>query len=537
MGSGAMDDGVSGDEDDFDDGRWGSSNIDLVAEPVRYPRSPLVALLALAVVPALALLVLHRWADGEADAYEESRGSTGLFDAELEARIASAESPTTDPDTDDPASIDTATPTLATSMFDYRRTPGMVASVASAGQLAGAVDPVFGFVGPTSCAAVAVDGTTVAAVNADVPVIPASNQKLFVALAALEILGPEFRFTTSVAVPPGVDGEIDGDIYLIGGGDPLLTSDDYPIEDDGQPVVNATSFDVLADALVDAGVTRIRGTVIGDGTRYDDEWFIEEWADDVPFIEAGPYDSLLANDARVRYRSGVQEDPNEAAAREFVRLLNERGIRVDNGWGSGIASTLVPVTATVDSEPLSAIVGEMLLTSDDNTAEMLLKEMGFATAGQGTRAAGLEAMTETIAAMGVDLDGVVFRDGSGLSDQNRATCGALLSAVQLGRDTSLDAGLPVAAESGTLVDEFAETDMAGRLRGKTGTLTGVKALAGLVDPRTADSATAGTIEFVIVLNTEGANGADLYQPLWLALGDRFATYPAGPSSEALGPRE
>ncbi|MEP4650845.1 MAG: D-alanyl-D-alanine carboxypeptidase, partial [Ilumatobacter sp.] len=411
-----------------------------------------------------------------------------------------------------------------------------VGTVASAGQLEADLAPLFGFIGPSSCAAVAVDGVTVAVANPDVPVIPASNQKLFVATAALQILGPDFRFATSVAVPPGQEGVVDGDIYLIGGGDPLLTSDDYPITDDGQPAVNTTSFDVLADALVDAGITRIRGTVIGDGSRYDDEWVIDEWADDVPFIEAGPYDALLANDARVLGRSGRQDDPNEGAAREFARLLNDRGIRVDNGWGSGIASTLVPVVATVESEPLSAIVGEMLLTSDDNTAEMLLKEIGFAASGQGTRAAGLEAMTRTIGELGVDLTGVTFRDGSGLSNQNRATCSALLDIVHLGRGTPVEAGLPVAAETGTLRDEFTATVMAGRLRGKTGTLTGVKALAGVVDPLPGSEDTTGTIEFAVVLNVEGAGDENVYRTIWSAFGERVATYPAGPGTDVLGPR-
>ncbi len=526
---------VSDDFDEFDDGQWGTSNIDLVAEPVRYPRSPLFALLALALLPACALLVLHRWADGEADTYEDSRGTKGLLDADLDGRLAGVDEEVADSG-DDVDVLDALDPVLATSVFDFRRAPQEVGAVASAGRLEAELAPLFGFIGPSSCAAVAVDGVTVAVANPDAPVIPASSQKLFVATAALEILGPDFRFTTSVAVPPSEDGVVDGDVYLIGGGDPLLTSDDYPIADDGQPAVNTTSFDVLADGLVDAGITRIRGTVIGDGTRYDDEWVIDEWAEDVPFIEAGPYDALLANDARVLGRSGRQDDPNEGAAREFARLLDERGIRVDNGWGSGIASTLVPVVATVESEPLSAIVGEMLLTSDDNTAEMLLKEIGFAVSGQGTRAAGLDAMTQTIGALGVDLTGVTFRDGSGLSNQNRATCSALLDVVRLGRGTPVEAGLPVAAESGTLTDEFTETVMAGRLRAKTGTLTGVKALAGLVDPRPGTEATTGTIEFAIVLNTEGAGDENVYRTIWSALGERFATYPTGPDVELLGPR-
>ncbi|MFK7916826.1 MAG: D-alanyl-D-alanine carboxypeptidase/D-alanyl-D-alanine-endopeptidase [Ilumatobacter sp.] len=520
--------------DDFDDGMWGSSNIDLVAEPVRYPRSPLMALLALAILPAMGLLVLHRWADGEADAYEASSDSAGLLVRTLDGRVASDDDPApAEPaSTGDDVFADEVGSVLTTSIFDYRRTPEAVSAVASAGQLSDAVDPVFGFVGDTSCAAVAVGGVTVSSANIDTPVIPASNQKLLVALAALEILGPEFRFTTSVAAPPAVEGVVDGDIFLIGGGDPLLTSDDYPTSDDAQPVVNATSFDALADDVVNAGITRIRGTVIGDGTRYDDEWVIEEWADDVPFVEAGPYDALLANDARVLGRSGRQDDPNAGAAREFVRLLNERGVRVDNGWGSGVASTLVPVIASVDSAPLSDVVVEMLLTSDNNTAEMLVKEMGLATSGQGTRAAGLDSMFQALVDLGLPMDGVRLRDGSGLSVENRATCAAVLNAVQLGRGTAIDAGLPVAATSGTLTGEFVDSEMAERLRAKTGTLTGVKALAGVVDP---DDDDADTIEFVLVLNTEDAASEDVYVPLWTVLGERFATYPAGPSTDVLGP--
>ncbi len=520
-------------DDDFDDGRWGTSNLDVVAEPIRYPRSPLAALVALALIPSIALVALYRWADGEDDAYEAAEGSRGLLQPALDATLLDAQATaTTTTVADGP---DAANPALATSMFDYRRAPEMVAAVASVGQLADTVRPVFGFFGPTTCASVAVDGIPVAAANPEVPLIPASNQKLFVALTALDVLGPDFTFETSVAVPPAQDGVVEGDIYLIGGGDPLLTSDDYPIEEDAQPVVDATSFSLLADRLVEAGVTRIRGTVIGDGTRYDDEWVIEDWAEDVPFIEAGPYDALMANDARVLGRSGREDDPNEGAAREFVRLLGDRGIRVDNGWGSGNASTLVPVVATVESAPLSEIVGEMLLTSDNNTAEMLLKEIGLADSGEGSRAAGLNAMARTMSEQGVDMAGVTFRDGSGLSNLNRATCASLLDVIQRLRETSVLADLPVAAETGTLTDEFVDSDMAGRLRAKTGTLTDVKSLAGIVEPRSSEPQ-AGTIEFVIVVNTEDADDEASYRTLWSVMGERFATYPLGPASETLGPR-
>ena len=119
-----------------------------------------------------------------------------------------------------------------------------------------------------------VDGVAAARSNADASVIPASTQKLLVAAVALE---SSARTTVHDhrRRPAPVDGVVDGDVYLIGGGDPLLTSDDYPIEDDRYPAFNTTSLDRLADAFVASGITRITGTVIGDGDPYDDEFFVD----------------------------------------------------------------------------------------------------------------------------------------------------------------------------------------------------------------------------------------------------------------------
>ena len=152
---------------------------------------------------------------------------------------------------------------LATSLLTYRRTPGEVAAIADANELAEQVDPVYGYLDERSCSSVSVNGRHVTGINETVPVIPASNQKLLVAAVALEMLGSDFRFTTRLVGPTPVDGVIDGDVYLVGGGDPLLTSSDYPIANDSQPAINVTTFDQLADALVNAGVTRIKGSVLG----------------------------------------------------------------------------------------------------------------------------------------------------------------------------------------------------------------------------------------------------------------------------------
>ena len=110
-------------------------------------------------------------------------------------------------------------------------------------------------------------------------VLPASTEKLVVAAVALEVLGETFTFTTRVVGPAPVGGVVTGDVYVVGGGDPLLSGDWYATSNlERYPVFNATSFDALADGLGRRlGVTRIDGQVLGDGTRYDDEFFAPGW--------------------------------------------------------------------------------------------------------------------------------------------------------------------------------------------------------------------------------------------------------------------
>jgi D-alanyl-D-alanine carboxypeptidase/D-alanyl-D-alanine-endopeptidase (penicillin-binding protein 4) len=422
----------------------------------------------------------------------------------------------------------------------YRRAPEQLGALADDVRLSDAMDQLAAFVGETSCLAVSVDGRSVTAHNAATAVIPASTHKLLVASVALDVLGPEHRFTTSVVGPGPVDGVIDGDLVLVGGGDPLLVSADYPTADDPLPEFNTTSLDVLADQVVAAGVTVVNGAVLGDGSRYDDAFVNPAWGPDVAFVDAGPYDALVVNDARTLGGSGRQGDPNDAAASEFARLLSARGVAVGNGSGIGVADPGLPVLASIQSEPLAAILEEMLTTSDNDTAEMLLKELGVADSGEGTVAAGLNVVDRTLRGWGVPMDGVRLVDASGLSSDNRLTCAALLRVLQRSRDTAVADGLAIAGRTGTLSDAFIGTAMEGRLVAKTGTLgnppddldpPAVKGLAGYF---ATDS--GSTIEYVLILNAPTIDETEFYEPYWLALGERLAAYPAGPDRAAVGPR-
>ncbi len=259
-----------------------------------------------AIVPALMLATIWSWASGKQN--EDTTAPT--IDASVE--------PT------EPA------PALTTAAIALRRIPTIISRELNTDAFAGEVSPFLSSLNDRSCGAVSVDGVLIGERNANLAVIPASTQKVPVAGAALELLGADFRYTTTVvAASSPVDGVIDGDLYLIGGGDPLLSSDWYPTSNmELNPVTSPTSFDALADRVVAAGVTTVRGAVVGDGSRYDDEYFAPGWGDGVAGLEGGPYDALMANDSRVLGDPLRGNDPNEAAAREFTLLLEARGVDV-----------------------------------------------------------------------------------------------------------------------------------------------------------------------------------------------------------------
>ena len=483
--------------------------------PVRYRLAPLFGLVVLGLIPVAALTALLVWSDDIADEYEASE-SVGAETFEPIGEPAAA---------------------LTTSISDYRRAPVDLARIGADNELATSLEQLAAFIDGRSCLAVSVDGRQVSTWNGDVPVIPASTNKLLVGGAAIELLGADYRFSTAVAAPAPVDGVVEGDLYLIGGGDPLLVAGG--LELDEVPAA-PTSLDLLADSVVAAGITSIRGAVVGDASRYDAEFVNPTWQDGDAYVEAGPIGGLLVNDGRVVGRSARQRDPGEAAAREFARLLADRGVAVSNGWRAGLLEPGIPEIASVESAPLTAVVSDMLTRSDNDTAEMLLKELGYLVAQPGTTSAGIDVLERTVRSWGTPMDEVVFADGSGLSADNQLTCDALVAVLDHLEETPAADGLPVAGRSGTLIDEFLGSPVEGRLVGKTGTLSNppvdadppeVKALAGYLDAPNGE-----TLQFAIVLNGAGYVTTEGYVPFWSALADRLAVHPTGPDPALLGPR-
>ena len=406
------------------------------------------------------------------------------------------------------------------------------------GRLDSALDGFAGQLDGRSCVRVAV-GDVIAESGRDGIVIPASSLKVLTAAVAVEVLGADHRFTTIVQAPPPVDGVINGNITLVGGGDPLLSGDWYPSSAlDRYPVFNHTSLDALAAQVAASGVQRVTGVVVGDGSRWPEERYNPAWAEGVAGIEAGPIGALLVNDARVEGGAFRYDDPVAAAVIEFERALQRAGIVIDGG--AVTAAVPAATIADINSVPLRDVIAEMLHTSDNNTAEMLLREVGLAAAGAGTTAAGTTVVLDVLARMGLDTSGIELFDGSGLAPANRITCDALLTVLVAAPDAVLDA-LAVAGRSGSLIGVYADTEWDGRLRAKTGTLgnppydrdpPAVKALVGeLLMDETTES-----MRFALILNEYQINDQSRYRPLWGELLGIMDMGPDGYTVADLGPR-
>ena len=195
----------------------------------------------------------------------------------------------------------------------------------------------------------------------------------------------------------------------------------------------------------------------------------------------------------------------------------------------GTVSDSVPTITELTSAPLIDIVREMLVNSDNNTAELLVKEMGYVVKKSGTSVDGLGVIADELQKANVPVTGVSMLDGSGLTPQNTTTCSALMS-VLTAQSATFPALLAVAGETGTLGAVFKDQSIKGRLVAKTGTLRNVKSIAGYVPLKGADP-----VIFSMILNKTGIDNQSQYRPLWYELGDALSRASSDPRPEDLAP--
>ncbi len=143
--------------------------------------------------------------------------------------------------------------------------------------------------------------------------------------------------------------------------------------------------------------------------------------------------------------------------------------------------------AKATGAPLAQVVEHVLAFSDNEAAEVLARHVGLAVSGTGSSAEGTDAVVSTLRGLGVRIAGAEVYDGSGLSRQNRIDPATLVDVLRLAASGNhpdlrpVVTGLPVAGFTGSLAFRFSDAPGPGRgrVRAKTGTLTGVSALAGV----------------------------------------------------------
>ncbi len=376
---------------------------------------------------------------------------------------------------------------------------------------------------------------------------PASNMKLLTTALALKTLGPDFRFQTLLLADSASvnDSVVQGNLYLKGGADPDLVSEDF------QDLINQLDF---------KGITKIEGNLIADDTFLDSLPRGKGWMwDDDPDDYAAHLSALSLNDNCVdvfarpgqnvldsvfvfwvpetRYVSldnqGVTGDSSQAqtlkisrrwmtcenvltvrdtlplsvpsyeihinienptlyAATVFSEMLQKNGIQWKGRILRGQAPAFPESLAVHNSHPLRAVVENTNKVSDNLSAELLLKTVGAIQGGQpGTAAKGIRALHTFLQQIGIDSTSYYVVDGSGVSRYDVITADLLVNLLTaMYKDFSVQseylASLPIAGVDGTIQNRMKDTPAAGKLRAKTGSLRGVSSLSGYVPTEDGD---------------------------------------------------
>lgn len=392
-------------------------------------------------------------------------------------------------------------------------------------------------------------GDTLFAVNADVPYVPASTQKLLTSVLALESLGPAYRYQTDVLHTGTLsDGRIDGDLILRGDGDPSLSTRFVGRTPD-------VVMDSIAARVARAGVREVTGRVIGDASAFESRSIPAGWNPRIlqdsyagrvsglslndnlvwltirPSVRGQPADVFLepatstiplrsslktvaGSRAKLRYTringvitvSGtigvdaaprsyvyVVEDPASFTTGAFLAALGRQGIKV----AGGLAMARTPS----DAQPLTMWKSaplETLLTVMNRESVNLIAEHVYRAAARGAdrRASGSALTADTALralvqrAAGVAGGAVQSTDGSGLSQLDKVSPRALVQllgwADRAAWSSLFHASLPLAGESGTMRRRMSGTSAQTNLHAKTGTMNDVLALAGYVTARNGE---------------------------------------------------
>jgi D-alanyl-D-alanine carboxypeptidase/D-alanyl-D-alanine-endopeptidase (penicillin-binding protein 4) len=302
---------------------------------------------------------------------------------------------------------------------------------------------------------------------------PASNEKLVVTYAALDLLGPGFRISTDVLGEGEQIGSTwKGKLILQGHGDPNLST---------------SKLKLLARRVRAAGIRSVTGGIVGDESFFDRRRTAPGWKRSFLINECAPLSALSLDRGRV-----TSSSPALVAARAFEAALESRGVKVRDRIRVGAASDEDEAIASVYSPALWKILHFMDRDSDNYTAEMLLKQIGAYVNDRGTTANGAAEVRSELEEAGIPLRGVRIVDGSGLSRRDRLTTAAIAQLlVVVWSDETMRKpfvrSLAIAGRLGTLRGRMRSAPARGNVYAKTGTTSRASALSGFVRDRYAFS--------------------------------------------------
>lgn len=377
--------------------------------------------------------------------------------------------------------------------------------------------------------------------NADKLFYPASNIKLFTSALALEKLGKDFMYHTKVVsdVGPDEEGNIDGNLYYVGSGDPTITMDD---------------LEKIAREFKNRGVKKIKGALCGDetyldtvrqgmGWMWDDapQWFCPELSaislndncvtftispaekigEPLRVVKISPFDKIIKienqsetspertintaeigrdpvkndNTFYLKGKMSIKSRPQKitctihnpilfvlSALRDF---LENKEITVDGEIRAEKAPENSFLIAEHFSPPLSEILKLFNKPSNNYVGEMLLKTVGAEVRGvPGSAEKGCAEDENFLASIGIPRKTYRLVDGSGVSRYDLVTPIQIVTLLKemYSRETFeiFKDSLPIAGKDGTLKYRMRGSPAEGITYAKTGTATGISALSGYI---------------------------------------------------------
>ena len=388
------------------------------------------------------------------------------------------------------------------------------------------------------------DGRVLYEKNSDLVFIPASNMKLLVSSASLDLLGPDYVIPTALFVTGKIsNGKLKGNVILVGQGDPTLKYE---------------NLEEMASKLKSLGIKTIHGNIQADDTYYDgvrlgDGWSWDYQSDyyaaqisaldlnenvvgvwvrpgkklgDPALIELLPKTGYMnvtnecktsdtgssnsismdrvcgTNTIRITgnvaldyepkgpERAVTVDDPALFACTVFSEILKRDGVRIKGKVLRGPKPADARPLFVHNSPPMSEILKLLNKPSDNLIAECLFRQLGAKFKGKGSTALGEGVELDYLKKIGADTTAINISDGSGLSRYDLVSPKNLLAVLKYMRghkDSQIFIdSLPIAGVDGTLRKRLKGTAAEGNVRAKTGYIGAVRALSGYVTTKSGE---------------------------------------------------